>query len=164
MNISKIDSPNFQARMDVSKIGRYRYYWQEVADKFEIRTADKDVTVSLQEEIYGLLEFKVTTPQERCLGYIIYNKEDALTNQTPNNATKKLSQVFENFLKVTTECDNLALNDINKVFEENNGKHITIKTLSDLLKRTLTQREQLKNSVNSELSNNNDLDGFNIII
>ena len=164
MNISKINSPNFQARMDISNVKKYRYYWQEVADNFAKKTAGKDEIVTLQEEIYGLREFKVTTSKKRCLGYIIYDKNDALINEPPQIAAKKISQVFNKFMKVTTEWDNSENDDVNKIFEENNDKLITVKTLRDLFERALTKKEQMKNDINSKLSNSKDLNGFKIII
>ena len=40
MNITKTDSTNFRATMNISQVKNYRHYWNEVAKNFEVATTD----------------------------------------------------------------------------------------------------------------------------
>ena len=78
MNITKVNSPNFQAKMDISKMNNYRHYWTDVANNFANKTADKEATVSLLKQ-FDAIGFSVAYDNknkfDQSLAYISCTKD-----------------------------------------------------------------------------------------
>ena len=168
MNISAINSISFNAKIDISNVEKYRYYWQEVADNFSKKTADKDATLKLSEHFLGMVDFAVKYPNKNLpnstVGFIACSKEvfDKLTNETPQKVADKLSTAFEYFNDAVEERENALFTKISNFAIKG---HVSIhKAFKDINKNMIGTRDKIMTNVNYKLDNNKDLNGFQILI
>lgn len=168
MNINAINSTSFNAKMDISKVEKYRYYWQKVADNFSKKSANKDATLELSERFLGMVDFAVKYPNKNLpnstVGFIACSKEvfDNLTNETPKKVADKLSTALEYFNNAVEERENALFTKIS-IFAIKSDVPIH-KAFKDINKNMIGTRDKIMTDVNYKLDNNKDLKGFQILI
>lgn len=168
MKISKIESPNFQAKMDISKFDKYRHYWGEVADNFAKKTADKEATLSFRESFCGMTDIEVKFPSKisdrTTSAYIMCFNDNftKLTNEAPSKVADKLSKVFTYLSNAVEEREITLFNTVSNITTKN--EVLPFKIFEDINKKMIGVRDKIMTNVNFELNNNEDLNGFQIII
>lgn len=169
MNISKTDSTNFRATMNISQMKNYKHYWQEVANNFAKRTADTEATMAILNPS-GFVGFGITFHNKKqdkeSLVYVSCTKDsfEKMTNESPSDTADKLTKMFT----VAAEADKKRQNIISKFKEE--IKKLDIKAndfdkFDSLYKQNVnTKKDKVMKTINKNMDNSTDLKGFEIFI
>ena len=167
MNITKTDSTNFRATMNISQVKNYRHYWNEVAKNFGKKTANTEATMTVLNPS-GVIGFGITylNNQKESMVYVSCSKDcfDKMTNESPANTADKLTKVLD----FATEA-NAKKGDIISKFKEKVQK-IGLKATQVKKWHTLyakevnAKKDKVMQSINKDINNSNDLKGFEILI
>ena len=101
--IHAINNVNFQAKMDISKCEKYKYFWQEVANNFEKQTAKKGGCINMaypngmfsEQASFECRGVKNSLYKGKAFVYINGETLKKMTNDSPQNVAKKLSKMFD---------------------------------------------------------------------
>ena len=111
MNITTNNSTTFQAKLNVSALGKHKVYWETIAEKFEKQTSR---IPNAKIEIYPhCIQYVNTDSMEE--GCFARFKNDYFTKSFLNNPENKIINSLTKFLEIThtafnklKEAENLA--------------------------------------------------------
>lgn len=96
------NSPAFQAKLDVSKLGKKAVYWESVAKSFEERTSNyPNATLKISEDFIQYVNTKKN--KEGCHAFLKKDYLNKLLNKTPLYI---IVNAFVNYLKMSDRVFN----------------------------------------------------------